>query len=554
MQVIPDNLQITTGYHVFETPDDVIINSQIYDKFTMQPKDYCFWNTNYCLNNKNLLLHEVNILEYNHTVPFKEYNYNYYIQDSSDSSIFYFITEISSSNSNQYICKCKKTETSYEILNYISPDAGYRPPNGGTGVNTYLHYKLLGQTNEYLIIYQENSSCNNHRNQPMYNWDNVDENNIVFRSVSYIAINKSSFSIKTLTVANNLYDLGIFFIKEYNNYIYIMENIGGIINIIRYDPISNTRIILYTNDTFKGFNCIGISNIISFNDFYYILIGNENYNLIKIDINFDNNIVNTTIQNIDFIEYHNSTNRQDYLDCHWLRYSLKNIDDKYIAITSHDNLNLKHYYGYTRSYHLPNGQIVYFDQNKFSELGWHRHYLLKYNESTKFFEYLNNIEPEENNQHIYGVLYYDQYTPIFFMNNKIQIQRLNLETEQYEEVLEVPGTFYTVGLDSNNTLYLFDNNNKCTTYNTASSNQLEINFEKSQYKYNNQTINTYVTIYSKNLLNEYISSSVKITLSGNCQFTNGDKELYTNTDSNGPINIPVAITYGGKIYCYIEEV
>ena len=47
MQVIPENLNITTGYHVFETPDNIIINSQIYDKITMKQKTYNFFNSNY---------------------------------------------------------------------------------------------------------------------------------------------------------------------------------------------------------------------------------------------------------------------------------------------------------------------------------------------------------------------------------------------------------------------------------------------------------------------------------------------------------------------------
>ena len=103
MQVIPENLNITTGYHVFETPDDIIINSQIYDRITMEPKPYNFFNTNYCLNNKNLLLHEVNILEYPWAMIAKEPDYRYYIQDTQDSDIFYCVTEQAESNQNQYI-------------------------------------------------------------------------------------------------------------------------------------------------------------------------------------------------------------------------------------------------------------------------------------------------------------------------------------------------------------------------------------------------------------------------------------------------------------------
>lgn len=563
MQVIPDNLQITTGYHVFETPDDIIINSQMYDKFTMQPKDYCFWNTNYCLNNKNLLLHEVNILEYSWAKIAKEPDYQYYIQDNKDSDIFYFITEIDPTNQNQYVCKCKKTETSYEILNHISPDSGYRPFINWSGsygdiASTFLHYKIIGQTSNFILLAQIASGryyVQNNRNER--------DNEARGASLSYVVINKLDFSVKYLN-RYIVYDYSVYFIESIDDYLYLYETYGqrsdnlGYQRILRYDLSTNTLIALY-DKTCPCNNFIGISNIILFKDKYYTLTcadDNSYYAFNIFDINFQSNSVDfkqIILPNNQNFTYHKQINRNDYFDSHWIQIDLKNIDDTYIAITEHDTENKTHgYYAGGRSDGYNSAPWQYVAQTSHSSVGWHRHALFKYENN----EWISKgiIEPEENNQHIYGVLYYDQYTPVFVMNNKVQIQRLDLENEQYEEVLEIPGTFYTVGLDSNNTLYLFDNNNKCTTYNTASSNQLEINFEKSQYKYNNQTINTYVTIYSKNLLNEYISSSVKITLSGNCQFTNGDKELYTNTDSNGPINIPVAITYGGKIYCYIEEV
>ena len=155
MQVIPENLNITTGYHVFETPDDIIINSQIYDKITMEPKPYNFFNTNYCLNNKNLLLHEVNILEYPWAMIAKEPDYRYYIQDTQNSDIFYCLTEQTYDNQNQYFLKIQKTNTGFKILNTIAPDSGYRygfSGSYGDSKSSVCHYKMLGQTDKYIIF------------------------------------------------------------------------------------------------------------------------------------------------------------------------------------------------------------------------------------------------------------------------------------------------------------------------------------------------------------------------------------------------------------------
>lgn len=558
MQLIPDGLNITTGYHVFETPDDIIINSQIYDKVDMKPKDYHFWNTNYCLNNKNLLLHECNVLEYEYTNPSKEPNYEYYIQDNQDTNIFYCITEKGPSDSNQYFLKLKKSDNSYELLSSISPDSGYRPQSISGIAFTYLHYKLLGQTNNYVILYQENVGANSYWSGSRYT--DVNRNNQVYHSFSYIAINKSTMEFKKLNVSNNQKDLGIFKIKETNNAMYLMENLSGIIKIVKYIPDSNNRNVLNTIPFQDNYGIyLGIANIIPFLDSYLTLTGGDNHAyFVKIDINFSNDTVNSFLYSEIFNIPYNQNNAN--YNQNWIRISLSNIDDKYICVTVHDNQNVKHFY--TNTYHeynyyetATNGSIVAQSQTIFSNSGKHRHYLFKHepNNSIKL-GYKGIINPETQDQHIYGVLYLNQYTPIFFMNNKIAIYEFNLDEESYEKKFDLPGIYNTVGLDSNNNLYVFDQSNKCTIYNTYSSNELDVKFAKKEYKYNNENIYTYVSVYAKNILGSYINVNVKITLSGNCTFDNGSQELYTNTSESGSKNIPVTITYGGRIYCYIEEV
>ena len=141
------------------------------------------------------------------------------------------------------------------------------------------------------------------------------------------------------------------------------------------------------------------------------------------------------------------------------------------------------------------------------------------------------------------------------MNNKLLGYRLNLETEKYEKCFEKAGTFYTIGLDENNKFYTFDNANNCNIYNDVTSFELNADFEKPNYTYNNTDIDTYVTIYSKNFVNNYIKTKVEVTLDGSCKFTsNGKKKLITYTDPNGKLNIPVTVYYGGTVYCYIKEV
>ena len=557
MQVIPENLNITTGYHVFETPDDIIINSQIYDKITMEPKPYNFFNTNYCLNNKNLLLHEINILEYPWAMIAKEPDYKYYIQDNQDSSIFYCLTEQAYNNQDQYLLKIQKTDTGLITLNTLAPDSGYRYGMNvyyGRSQSTIYHYKIIGQTERFIILCQINSGGTHvwYSNQPR------------LQTLSYVVINKSEMSSKYLNIGV-YYDYSIYNIKENNDSIYIYENLAGIINIVRFDTYTNTRTILFTKDSYKNEKCIGISNIIKFKDNYYTLTANKEdtyYALQKITINFEYNQLTCSeipLEENNSFAYHHATNRSDFLDCGWLQIDLKNIDNTYIAITIHDLQNKAHGYCYCGSSAWGDGEGSLpwstYNQNTLSQSDFHRHILYKYDEVNDQWISKGIITPDEETQHIYGVLYYDQYTPIFFLDTRIMAYKLNLKTEKYEKVFEKPGTFYTIGLDENNKFYMFDSNNNCYIYNDISSYELFATFEQDSYQYDNKPIQTYVTISSKNFVSQYIATKVELTLEGNCKFTeNNKKTLITHTQSTGKLNIPVTVTNGGTMYCYIKEV
>lgn len=555
MQVIPDNVNITTGYHVFETPDDIIINSQIYDKITMEPKPYNFFNINQCYNNKNLLLHEVNILEYAWAMIAKEPDYRRYIQDSQDSDIFYCITEQSSTAQTQYVIKFKRTETGWVVLNIIAPDSGYRhgvSGGYGTSFSSVLHYKLLGQTDDYLILIQTMSGMNNGSgNVPRA------------QTMNYIVITKSNMSAKYMNIGV-YYDYSVYLIKETNDSLYLLENLAGRLYIVRYDPYTNTRTAFYSNANANiiDSNCIGISNIIEFRNKYYVLTANtagDYYALQEFTINFEYNKV--TCKEIEMTKnaafpFHRATNRTDLLDCGWLQIDLKNIDNTYISITVHDNTNKIHAYGYCRrnDYWDSDGWIQH-AQTVLSAAGYHRHALYKYDETEQKFISKGIIAPDEASQHIYGVLYYDQYTPIFFLNTRIMAYRLNLKTEKYEKCFEKPGTYYTIGLDENNKFYMFDSANRCSIYNNVSSYQLYAEFNQDAYNYTGTPIDTYITISSKNFVSEYINTKVEITLSGPCKFTdNGKKTIVTYTNGSGEKQIPVTITNGGTLYCHIKEV
>lgn len=522
MQVIPENLNITTGYHVFETPDDIIINSQVYDKITMEPKPYNFFNTNYKYQTyENMLLHFYTKLNHYTMLP-KEVNYRRYVQDTKDSSIFYFC------NLYGNFIKVKKENNQYKLISSITPDSGYRP----NGYNyEFYNYKILGQTDDYVILAQTHKGDNH--TGPLY------------KMFSILRINKNTMKHDASYNVGTYLDYGVSLIKEFSNHIYIFGVFNGYYYIGLYKADTNSLTWIYSDTTFDQTNSIGISDIIEFrNDFYFITSSKNNYVLRKAKINYDNNSVSIKDYNIrTHINFQFKTpNNVCYLG--WLHYSLYNIDNKYISITSHDAEN----------------QLKYTDNNiqrpstYFSNQGFHRHMICKYNENNDSFSIVSTINDLGTTRRILGVLYPTPYHIFFLEDNNITGYYFDKNTNETIQIFNKTSNYYTMGLDEANNFYIFDNNNKCNIYNKNTPYELIAEFEQENYDYENTNINTYITVYSKNFLGDYINSKVQITLTGNCYFKeNNSKELIIITEKEIQ-QIPVIITNGGTVYCYIKEV
>ena len=562
---ISDSIETTSGLHVFETPEDLIINSQVYDKFSMEPKPYNFFNIN-TLANKNLLLHQINILEYNWVNPSKEHDYKYFIQDNQDSSIFYCLLEIGNADPNQYLHKIRKVNNNYELIKSVSPDSGYR---NSYDITTRLHYKIIGQTKNYILLIQNTISGS--ITKPQYGYIGAyykpPVDGISLETLSYVVVKKSDLSARFINVNNSHQDENVCLIKEKENGIYTFEQINGSIYICYIDTENALRSTLYSNTSYDAINVLGISNIILFQNFYYALTGtvSSGRKFLKFKIDENNKTVTNTaiesISNSSSFALFNKNERDDYKGDSWIRYSLKNIDDTYIQITCHANQNKMNgrqyiqgtttYAGYFRTWYayFANTSLSYtLDTN-----GRHRHFLCKKNNNNQW-TIANVIIPSNSQQFIYGVLYLNQYTPIFHLKTGVEIYRLDLETETYAKVFESPGTFQTIGLDENNNFYTFDISNKCQIYNLNSCSNLNGRFEYDTYNYDNEDIETNVTIASKNFIGELISSRIHIELSGNCKFRNGKQEATLNTRLDLEYEVPVIITGPGVVYCNINEV
>lgn len=91
-------------------------------------------------------------------------------------------------------------------------------------------------------------------------------------------------------------------------------------------------------------------------------------------------------------------------------------------------------------------------------------------------------------------------------------------------------------------LYLTTQDYRILCQDLSGAVMIDFNFEKQVYNYNNTDINSYITIWAKNVDEEYTATNIKLTLSGNVVWqTNGLQTLETTTSAEGPINIPFVI-------------
>lgn len=523
MQVIPENLNITAGYHVFETPDDIIINSQIYDKITMEPKPYNFFNCNYRYNQyENLLLHYSSKLAPTAMLS-KEVNYNRYIIDNTDPSIIYFL------NICGNLCKVQKKDKTYTSI-AIRPDSSWRP-------NSYnydwYNYKIIGQTDKYLVILQTHQGDNGGGSKKN-------------RMFTILRINKDTFTHDATCNVGIYADYTVDFIKSTSNQIYFYGLFNGDIYIGLYNAETNALSWIYSQTGYSDSTSIGIADTVVFRNDLYVLLGDNThkyYILRKIVINSANtvSVKNYIVSPTNYFKY---ATPNASCNLGWLHYSLYNIDDKYIGITSHD---AETQYKYTDNYGNNRGNTY------FSNQGLHRHVVLEYNQNKDSFAICAELK-DLTTQRIIGVLYPTPYSVFFLEDNAVVGYCFDEESKSFSKVFEKIGNYYTMGLDSVNNFYIFDNNNHCSIYNKNTSNELVATFEKETYDYEDNDIETYIQVYAKNFLGQYIETDVSITLTGNCKFKqNSSKDLLFTTEKQ-ITKIPVIITDGGTVLCDIKEV
>lgn len=539
MQVIPSNTNMTNGVHVFETPDDIIINSQIYDKTTMTPKPYHFWNIQ-TYKYKNYLQQTVNILENQWGHCIKGGAYQRYIQDNRDPNIFYVINE-SNNDVKQYLVKVKKSENGYTILGENIYWSGERPCKAA--YDNQYNLMFIGQTNDYIILWSQGEGYD-------YTVSRVKGGEIIRiqKSDMTATYNCIGFEVEAYIQALE--------VDTDKNVMWLLLRWGGSIYIGPYNIDTNSLRWVWTDisENYRHEYCPGLSDVIKFKGYHVIFTNKSTHDGYQFQMFSINKSTESVVRRIVPCKAHSNFPYHQlgktYLSHGWLVFTLKNIDDTYIAVTAHNAENAiiaaKGDYVY--------GNYVYGtyeDETIFSTNGWHRHVVYEY--SISAFIPKDVIDMGNDIIHLYGVLYYDQYTCVFFSNDSFQFWKFNPSTEKYEKGYEKSGTFYTLGFDELKRFYTFDSNNVCKIYTNITACVLNAEFPQSTYNYDNVDIPTYVTVSAKNFNLEHVATNVTLTLTGPCVFANGKRE-YSFTTAAYDMDIPVTIIGGGAVHCHIKQV
>jgi hypothetical protein len=154
-----------------------------------------------------------------------------------------------------------------------------------------------------------------------------------------------------------------------------------------------------------------------------------------------------------------------------------------------------------------------------------------------------------------GAMYYaDNNTLVLEHEYRIGFYRFDYISKDFVEYDSIPidSEITAIGFDTNNVFYIQDSKYSIKSYIIENKNILRLKFKEKIYKYNGTNIETSIFAYCCNTNNQYSNKKVKIQLNGPAVFkTNGLQEL--DIILNEVTEIKIIITGGVKISANIAQ-
>lgn len=538
MEILSKDATITEQVpKIIETPNYIVLNTQIYEKGSFQPVPFNFFkklNGNIIFQLYRMITtnHNINSGSYPYLMQYGFYNAKRIIFDSTDSQCYYQISQLDQSGTRfQKLTETLQENKVYINQNYIQEIVGSVWQGGHfcNGITSYgQNYYFLCQTKDYIIINEITLYGNWSGDWAAWHGRN-------YRLARYNKITNEYVYIKQSDNYTIMRSYELIDINSYGMFIFSFYN--GTIEIYNIQVDSNiSRTILSTTiagqkqtdsnitslDGYKWF--IALESYV--NDvFDYCLYRfavdypTENISYIKVPINKNGIILDdSSAQNWNGIVtgvYH-----------HTFSFTIDN--DKYIVVVIHSQPN------YT--YYPEQHKIMVFK-------------ISTYNDSA-FLVYKHKFK-----NGCRGVLEYTEDDPTILVtlhDEGYRIFKFNHTSEQYETVYAKGGIFYALGFDTYGRFYTQDDNGRIELITTQNAVTLKSDFEDEIYTRNNGDIITNIYYYAKNIFNEYVSVNIVLTLIGNVKFQDNTKIKTINTSIIGSEKLPVIIYGTGKIEVLIN--
>lgn len=506
---------------IFETPNHFIINTQVHDKQTLKPLPMKFAIP--VQNGYTFLLLNTSIVDVTHEQSTLLYancqrigNYKNIIKDKYDSSVFYAIGKWSSYDS-QFIAKIKEKDNEY-IVERLLISNGF----GNTEWVNKADFVILYETeNDFVFIYKGDYYSHGFGQYTCYTLGKLNKKTL---APTYLLTNNRNVYNQTYYMEHND-DIG--YVLRFSSASYIIYKIN-----------TSANTIGQIGATIPGTNYVG-SNPIKIGDYYYVLFDNytdtegHRYGFRKIRLNTNDDTVNyETIEIKNYNDFKMDSSSANTLPYgHELWNQLQTFESNghvYVECTIHSSANYKSTYVN------------------------HKHVLLELKDDGF---YIKQIIPLTDG--CKGVLFVDEdYTkPMFVTENACLFYVFDSTKQKFIETFRKGAISKVVGFDSLNRFWIHHTSNSIEVLTETNACVLKADFADEIYnKDSNAQINTTVEFYAKNFLDEYLETSVKLTLSGPVVFKeNNSNTLEISTLKTGIRTVPVVITGYGSIEVIITQ-
>lgn len=535
MELISNGITVNSNTpKIIETPEHFIINTQLYDKQTLKPvpmkfntniatlssvpyitlnnsiDTYYYFSTNYfhCHNNEN-----------------NEFNNDKLIQDKEDPNIFYLLKKYNSDEKILfYRIQYNQDTKKYNITHYIHSGNIKAPYNGKGDMN------IIYETDEYFVL----KSSQQHYTQ--YTLDGT-------LSTSIFKVRKKDFNIKTLVGSGSNPKTYYYthFLAADNDIVYIYTiDSNDYRKIIKINLSSDviTNIWDYTSNNGNCINC----NPIEINGYYYSLCSykdtnnNNLYKLMKLSLDMSNDTVSYELLDINLNNFTlDSSPANNLSHCWYMQYTLRKIitnNNIYLSCLIHQTGNMEIWQDKAQSYQCKLS-VFSLDGNTVNVL--------------------SSIPLTDGCRG--SLIYNDSKHLILYISNCILFYTFNETKTKYVLTYKKAGIFKVVGIDSLNRIITQTTDDTIEMLTDTNACILQADFAEELYdKDDSSKIDTTVSFYAKNFLDEYLETNVKLTLTGPVVFKeNNEKTLVTSTLKTGLRTVPVTITGYGNIEVIITQ-